>query len=167
MPTRSLGSPADPARKMRRDNRVVVLGLLKEGSLSSKDIAEKSGVSYATVLKYKRESELEVLENTDLSQLADLAKSSLGVNLDKPLTQLEVHQKLGDKFAEVADHIVSRIGYLSESAEDAKDISLLASAIASLQTAFFTKPGTNVAILNSGGEPSSTQLKLFEAIKRD
>lgn len=152
---------------MKQDKKIIALALIKEGELSSKEIAEKSGVGYATILKYKRESNVSLLEDTEVDVLADLVKENLPTVPVTTLAKLSVHEKLSVELNEVAISLVNRIRSLSLAATEPEDITSLTKAISSLQTAFFSKPGTNVAILNSNGEPSSSSFKLFSGLKRD
>lgn len=170
------------------DIKLVAFGKFKSG-LSAREVADELDEPYSKILRWKNElKEAEeagtinnLIDADDLliRRIAEETKQELvGLGADgeilegeieKVIETIDKHKLLSDKLATTALTLLDRIGVLSSTGGlEAKEVNLLVDSVAKLQTAFFNKPTTNVAVLNgNGSEPSDKKVAFFQSIKRD
>ena len=160
------------------DDKHRVLGLLKAG-LTPKEIAEETGVNYATVLNWKKKFEA----GDDEADVSDLAKHEV-------LTLLQVKEELAASApeirAEVEKLIANVIGlkelepafhsvmmrtihradkFLQEDDVSVKDWKDITKTLSDAYASIFNKAGTVVNVANNNINAGKEQLSFFSASK--
>lgn len=154
---------------MSENNKYLALLRLKEGEKPT-DIAEELNISYAAVIRYKKEME-EADKNGKLAMLladsidlldetaANIAAQVPGPYQDELADQLmgkvdgvKGLNKLSLELQDCASHLVKRIKAMSYGIEHVSELTELTTSLSKIQTAFFGGPSTQVNIQNNVGE---------------
>lgn len=148
---------------MKHEDEVLYAALSRiENGDEPKDIADALSVSYATVLRWKREY-VEAKESGQVSQLYNVDRLILAKaaeQIDAPLelressverikTGLSGLDMLDSNLQNTALYMLGRIKSLAASAQHTSEIVELTGAICDLRNAFFNKNSTQVNVQNN------------------
>ncbi|MDX1810306.1 MAG: hypothetical protein R3240_00040 [Gammaproteobacteria bacterium] len=162
-----------------------VLADLRQGS-EPKALVQKYGIPYPKILRWRRElkkaeEDKSVTDLLDVDKIViheaaervkqDLAKlensdetKELSKAVDDAVSSLDTLSLLNSKLQATALALLNKISEaLEEEVIHTKDIIALASALGSLQTAFFNKAGTQIAIFN--GQSSEKEVSRFKDLE--
>lgn len=148
----------------------VFTALAEDPKVSLRELSDTLGYSYPTLLKWRNEYH-EALKTNQVTTLLDLDSAVLSKAFDTAVADLAVVAPgelsgITAKAAEVkagvanlnilqaalqnsAIQVVHQINLALATDISCRDIAQLASALTSIQTAFFTKPSVNVLVDNS------------------
>lgn len=145
-----------------------------EAGVQPQTVAEQLDVSYATVLRWRREYEAARDANT-LDQLLDLDKlilASAAANIEAPL---ELKEKAVEEFGKKLDnlallrestqacamYLVQQIKSHASRVDHISELTELTDSLCAIQNAFFNQNKTQVNIQNNLGAPGQSKYGTF------
>jgi hypothetical protein len=143
-------------KEITKDQRTEILGLLASGR-GSKEVAEGLDLPYPSVLRVKREH--------DEAYEEGLVHEALPPTLAQSLV-LDTEGCLEEEVQLSAVHLTRRIIEVSNRPGlEAREVQVLADALAKIQTAFFNQSSTNVNVLSQTAISSSGLGAFSELLK--
>lgn len=145
-----------------------------ESGLQPQVVAEQLDVSYATVLRWRKEYE-SAKEANALDQLLDMDKLILATALANVEAPLELKEKAVEEFGKKLDnltllrestqscamYLVQQIKSHASRVEHISELSELTTSLCAIQNAFFNQNKTQVNIQNNLGAPRESKYGTF------